>query len=53
MNNIRCEQCGENILDDCDIYIFDGRIFDDKGCVVDYLYENNKIDHVRLNTIED
>ena len=52
MYNVECEQCGTDIGDNCDVYIFDGKIFDDKDCILNYLYDNRKIDRVRLVPLE-
>lgn len=53
MLNVECAQCGTDIDDNCDVYLFDNKVFDDKDCIIDYLCETNKIDHVRLVSVED
>lgn len=52
MYNVECEQCGEPIGNNCTAYIYDGKIFDDTDCIVEYLYKNNSIDHVMLTSVE-
>lgn len=53
MYNVECKQCGAAIGNNDDVYIYDGKIFDDTDCIIDYLYKINSIDHVILTNAED
>lgn len=53
MSSVYCFKCGSEIKKNSDVYIYEGKIFDNKDCILDYLYDSFKINHSRLVPIED
>lgn len=53
MYDIECTQCKDIIQEDDDAYIYDSKIFDDTDCLIQYMYDNNMLNHIKLVSAED
>ena len=53
MNYIECAQCSRAIENNSYAYVYDGKIFDTRGCIVEYLLLHNKIGNIKLKIVDD